>query len=307
MYAKYTVVLKDIAENESTSNKLAEALAHYPLYEQKNKDIQMIIPTRDELNQRLINHYKYREIGFETIGRFLDELNMTMCEIMPHYNELYKTIEIMAELPSPFDNVDVTETYQEKRSTESQAQANSESSSNSTAESNTTATDTNTSTTSTTNTESALTTESESLTESGTTTNKSVKADTPQSELSIAAKNIDTVNYASEVVWNKDEKNGSNNKTNEIESEKESATNTSSSSSGSSTAESLSTNTGSTNSEGSTSSTEVQETEHTYTKKGNQGVNTYAHDMNEFRTSIIDVTNQIINDIRIAELFMNIF
>jgi hypothetical protein len=36
-------------------------------------------------------------------------------------------------------------------------------------------------------------------------------------------------------------------------------------------------------------------------------VNTYAHDMNEFRTSIIDVVDQIVNDSRIRELFMLVY
>lgn len=46
-------------------------------------------------------------------------------------------------------------------------------------------------------------------------------------------------------------------------------------------------------------------TEHTYTKKGNQGVNTYAHDMIEFRKSIIDVDMMIINDLEC--LFLQIY
>ena len=59
--------------------------------------------------------------------------------------------------------------------------------------------------------------------------------------------------------------------------------------------------------EDSTEGTEESTTRHTFTKKGNQGVNTYAHDMNEFRTSIIDAVYQIINDKRVAELFLTVY
>ena len=72
--------------------------------------------------------------------------------------------------------------------------------------------------------------------------------------------------------------------------------------SSSESASGTSTSSGSGTSETNTESTDT--VEHTYTKIGNQGVNTYAHDMNEFRTSIIDVVNEIINDKRINDLFM---
>ena len=44
---------------------------------------------------------------------------------------------------------------------------------------------------------------------------------------------------------------------------------------------------------------------HTLTRKGNQGVNTYAHDMIEFRQSIIDVDRQIIDDLN--DLFLMVY
>ena len=61
------------------------------------------------------------------------------------------------------------------------------------------------------------------------------------------------------------------------------------------------------NSESESESETSDNMELTYTKKGNQGVNTYAHDMIEFRTSIIDVVTQIIDDKRIKNLFMQVF
>ena len=54
-------------------------LQDYPLYESTGHTmIDNIIPTREELNNKIINHFKYREIGFETPWRFVDALNIRM-------------------------------------------------------------------------------------------------------------------------------------------------------------------------------------------------------------------------------------
>lgn len=255
-YAQMSVKLVSLMENEEARNALNNSLANYPLYAgKKNYDL---IPTREQLNEKILNHYKYHEIGFETVGRFLDELKITMNEIMPYYNELFKTIEIMADLENPFDNVDVTETFEETRN--DSASTSGESASTSRNE----ASDSRTSET--------------TATSDGTTTNKNKFSDTPQNNVN----NIN--NYLTEY---REENNVAN--TNSTD-------NTTSNGSGVSEA----TGTATTTSESESTGT----TRHTFTKKGNQGVNTYAHDMNEFRTSIIDVMDRIIHDNRIAELFM---
>ncbi len=261
MYAKYTVVLRDLMVNEKTSPLLDKALSTYPLYEAKKK--YELIPQRSELNQKILNHYKYREIGFETIGRFLDELEITMCEIMPYYNELFKTVEIMADLPNPFDNVDVIEEFRQNSQTLSTNNTNSSGS----------------------NTSESIGTSSSESEAINETLSKNIHTNTPQNTVSIPAENMDSVQYASDVSWNKGTGTDSNMISNTSSDE---TTNISESDS---------------HSEGHSSS----ETSHTYTKKGNQGVNTYAHDMNEFRTSIIDIMDQIIQDQRINELFMCIY
>ena len=243
--AKYTIVLKTLLDDPASLEKITAALSKYPLFQPDEK--YDLVPDRAEINKRLLNHYKYREIGFETFGRFLDELEITMDEIMPRYNELFKTVVTMADLPSPFDNVDVVETYHETRTD------NTESSTASTAkDTTTTASDV-------------------------TSNNKQVQSQTPQGNINIPAKDIDTVPYADQVNWGKD----------------------------TSSSEGSSTSNGETSASAQNESTGT--TEHTFTKKGNQGVNTYAHDMLEFRTAIIDVVDQIINDDRIAELFMLVY
>jgi hypothetical protein len=247
MYAKYTIVLKNLLEDPDAKAAIDNALSFYPLYQPPEGKQYDMVPDREELNRKLLNHYKYREIGFDTPGRFLDELQITMDEIMPRYNELLKTVVTMAELPSPFDNVDVVEEYEETRTEQG------------TSETATTANDTTT-------TKNKV-----------TSANKHVQSKTPQGNINIPAKDIDTVNYADQVDWGKDN----------------------SDSDGSSTSNGETTAAGSNESTGTT--------KHKFTKKGNQGVNTYAHDMNEFRTSIIDVVDQIIHDDRIADLFMLVY
>ena len=46
---------------------------------------------RGELEKKIIEHYYFRQIGFETVGRFIFELNVRLREIMPRMNKIYKT------------------------------------------------------------------------------------------------------------------------------------------------------------------------------------------------------------------------
>ena len=46
---------------------------------------------RGELEKKIIEHYYFRQIGFETVGRFKFELNVRMREIMPRMIKIYKT------------------------------------------------------------------------------------------------------------------------------------------------------------------------------------------------------------------------
>lgn len=265
MYAEYTTTLRKLMSIPEANAEIQKALSTYPIYNPEK--IYDMIPTREQLNTKLLNHYRYREIGFETFGRFIEELEYTMCEIMPRYNELFKTVEIMAELPSPFDNVDVVETFEQTSTgTTSASGTSSGSSSGSTSE--------------------TASTSDESITEQ-TNNVKTIDTDTPASVLNIGTKEIDSVDYASNAGWNESIENGNVSHT----SESERSASSSSEESGTSSSTSESTGT----------------LQHRYTKVGNQGVNTYAHDMNEFRTSIIDVVEQIINDPRVDELFMQVY
>ena len=177
--------------------------------------------------QKVIDHYYFRQIGQETVGRFLHCFRTKVREIMPRYLDMYKTVEIMNNLDNPFDNVDFVETYQGATTGSSSGSQTSNGSSS-------------------------------DVVDSSSHTDHRF-SDTPQGS-------IDNV-------------------------------------------ERYVTNAGISNSqsEGQSSQESSNEGTNTYTltKKGNQGVNTYAHDMIEFRQSIIDVDMMIINDLN--DLFLGTY
>lgn len=169
--ARYTEVLYNLLNNQRVKSKIDEKMSTYPLYESTSKhefNIPNIIPTREELNNKILNYYKYREIGFETVGRFLDELETSLKEIMPYYNQLFFSAD---QDYNVIYNVDYKRTIDRTNDRTN-----------------------NTNTSATTESETTTSGESESW-------NKSVSSDTPQSQLSITNKNIDNVDYANNVNW----------------------------------------------------------------------------------------------------------
>lgn len=75
--AKFTVELGVIIKSGFPLD-----LQSYPIFDESY---------REGLNNKIIRHYWFREIGFETAALFRDRLAMTMTEIMPYYNQLYKS------------------------------------------------------------------------------------------------------------------------------------------------------------------------------------------------------------------------
>lgn len=255
--AKYTAVLINLLDDPNAKEKITEALSKYPMYEPENNE-HGLIPTREQLNQKIIDAYKYREIAFETVGRFIDELRITMCEIMPYYNQMLHTVDIMNKIEDPFGNVDFTETYEEEK------------------------TDTSKATSKNSSTNDTQTTDKQQTNTSMKDDSKIIKSDTPQNDLDLPSK-IGDVSYASEAQWNENNSN-SNGNTN-----------------GEGTAHSK------TDSTGDNEVIATGKVKHTFSKKGNQGVNTYAHDIIEFRNSILNVEQMIINDKRLKELFLMVW
>lgn len=291
---RYTVVLKCLMDDQEVRPLLDKALSTYPLYEKKSKEefIPSIVPTREQLNSKILNAYKYREIGFETIARFLDELEISMNEIMPYYNQLLFSADQDYNI---LFNVD----YQRTTTTDREGSHSQETSGETSA--TTSGTDnTSTTTLDSQNTE-TTTTENSETNATVNHTSKNVKSSTPQSELSVTAANIDSVSYADEVNWNKDTNSD------QATTQGTSTGNTTSSGTGSNetTGEHSTSGSGS-SSETSTGSNTEKETM-LETTKGNFGVMATQDLITKYRELIINIEQQIINDERISELFMRVY
>lgn len=68
----------------------------YPLFDNDYKK---------EFETKIINHFYFREIGFETYGVWKHYLRTTLNEIMPYYNKLYESALLDYD---PFNEVDYT-------------------------------------------------------------------------------------------------------------------------------------------------------------------------------------------------------
>lgn len=297
--AKYTIVL-DTLLNDSESKKLIDkALSTYQLYTPENEEKFTRIISREEINEMLLEHYRFREIGSETFGRFLHDLEHTMKLRMNYYNQLFMSEDIMNGLDDLFKNVDIEEKY--TQTTEDTSTNDTTTSETSNLEGSETGTGKNTTETSTSGTGSA--TDSSTTSASVDNDGKKVKSDTPQNTLNITAKNIDSIPYASEVNWNKDHSSstGSSSGT--------SSNTTSSEGSSEQNMENNINRSEDVNKEGTISSraTNKHTNEHSFTRKGNYGVNTYSHDMLKFRQLFVNVVEQIIEDNEIQKLFMQIY
>ena len=176
--SKYTTELRYLIENDFDIG-----LKNYPIFDENYREL---------LNQKIINHYYFREIGMETAELFKRYLNTTMCEIMPYYNQLYKS-ELLEF--NPFYNVDKTVTADKNNNSVSDFVGNISGKNTQTADTENTQTNNGKQQTTT-----AATSTGESVGDtkgSGKTTTKSkkVSSDTPQGFLSINS--IDNDTYAS--------------------------------------------------------------------------------------------------------------
>lgn len=91
--ANYTIELRKIL----SSRDIFKAI-NYDFYEEVYKPI---------FEEKFIKRFYFREIGVETIERFLINLETTLNEIMPYYKHLYSTTTYKYD---PILNYDVTET-----------------------------------------------------------------------------------------------------------------------------------------------------------------------------------------------------
>ena len=91
--ANYTIELRKILSSRDIFKSI-----NYDFYEETYKPI---------FEEKFIKRFYFREIGVETIERFLINLETTLNEIMPYYKHLYQTTTYKYD---PILNYDVTET-----------------------------------------------------------------------------------------------------------------------------------------------------------------------------------------------------
>lgn len=109
--SKYTTEVRFICENSAGLSK-SESADNVDSVLDKcwNKVFNFDFPIFDEnyrqvLCRKILKHYYTREIAHETVGRWKLALNTKLNEIMPYYNQLYKS-ELLEF--NPFYDVDLT-------------------------------------------------------------------------------------------------------------------------------------------------------------------------------------------------------
>ena len=111
--SKYTAVIHNLREQGFDFG-----LKDYPIFDESYREI---------LNNKLLDHFDFYEIGQETPALFKLFLNRTMNEIMPYYNELYKSrLEYSENL---LKNVDFSEVFEGNANSEVAGTGNSNSTS----------------------------------------------------------------------------------------------------------------------------------------------------------------------------------
>lgn len=229
--------------------------------------------------KKVLDHYWLRQIGQETVGRWLHYFRSRIREIMPYYIQLYESQALMAGIEDPFGNVDIVETYEEERTGKTTGTLTSEASGTHSSETSGSSETENTGSSSGTDTE----------TRSHTEEHIRKFSNTPQGSVS----NLD--NYMTEANVETADDGDTLNGTHAAQ------TSATSTGTASGTSEEISSATQTDNTEG----TEESTTRHTFTKKGNQGVNTYAHDMKELRETFLNIDLMIINELK--DLFLQVY
>ena len=104
--ALYTTLLRSIVEQRQADAHVGPddftvayatlGLDSYPIFDESY---------RQQLNDKIIRHFYFREIGQETVARFRWYMDMTMRENMPYFNQLYGSLNLIID---PITNVRYT-------------------------------------------------------------------------------------------------------------------------------------------------------------------------------------------------------
>ena len=107
--SKYTTEVRWVVETfaeptaKTINEKIDSALPkifdfNFPIFSENH---------RAELEHKIIKHYYTREIGFETVGLWKLNLDRMLNEIMPYYNELYKSAALEYNIEDEYLELDI--------------------------------------------------------------------------------------------------------------------------------------------------------------------------------------------------------
>lgn len=86
---------------------------------------------RTRLNNKIIRHFYMREIGLETVALFTWYLRDAMLNVMPYYNELYRSAALITDPMKEYEE-SMAEGHEEQRDTDEQRNGNSQTDTHST-------------------------------------------------------------------------------------------------------------------------------------------------------------------------------
>ncbi len=70
--------------------------------------------SEEEVRNTVVNHFLFRQIGFETVGRFLHEWRQRTCEIAPHYRNITYAQSLLWWQDDPLESYKLTEKFTEE-------------------------------------------------------------------------------------------------------------------------------------------------------------------------------------------------
>ncbi len=230
--------------------------------------------------QKILDHYRFRQIGQETVGRWLHYFRTRIREIMPYYVQLYEFEAKWWNIQDPLESYNLTETFEQE----------------STGTGNTSGT--NSSETSETGTTSGSNSSEREETKNRTEatdaidkTDKTVKfSDTPQGGLT---------NVVAGYLTNVTMEEGNDTKTQDV------TENATGSETLSGTSEQTSTDTGTASGTFSQNSENAGTVTHTLTRRGNIGVQPLGTEVKNIRDAFINIDLMVINELK--DLFIQVY
>lgn len=70
---------------------------------------------KEAFEQKVIDHYRFRQIGQETVGRFLHMFRSRIREIMPYYIQLYEFDAKFRNIEDPLESYNLRETFRQSQ------------------------------------------------------------------------------------------------------------------------------------------------------------------------------------------------